>query len=51
MTLHRWCQWISAYHSDGVYSGEEGKWHDFSSSTVDFVVDQLVRPAVSHDQR
>src|SRR5262249_27922190 len=51
LTLHRWCQWISAHHPDGVYSGEEGKWHDFSTSTVDFVVDDLVRPAVRANHR
>jgi glycosyltransferase involved in cell wall biosynthesis len=51
LTLHRWCQWISAYHPEGVYSGEEGKWRDFSASTVDFVVDELIRPAVQQGHR
>lgn len=46
LTLHRWCQWISAFHPEGVYAGEEGKWRDFSTSTVDFVVDQLAEPAI-----
>lgn len=51
LTLHRWCQWISAYHPEGVYSGEEGKWQDFTSSSVDFVVDGLIRPAVDNHHR
>jgi glycosyltransferase involved in cell wall biosynthesis len=51
LMLHRWCQWISAFHPEGVYAGEEGKWRDFSSSTVDFVVDQLARPAIKAGHR
>jgi glycosyltransferase involved in cell wall biosynthesis len=51
LTLHRWCQWISLYHPEGVYAGEEGKWRDFSISTVDFVVDQLALPAIHAGQR
>jgi glycosyltransferase involved in cell wall biosynthesis len=51
LTLHRWCQWISAYHPEGVYAGEEGKWRDFSESTVDFVVDQIVTPAIQSGRR
>jgi glycosyltransferase involved in cell wall biosynthesis len=48
--LHRWCQWISAYYPEGVYAGEEGKWHDFSSSSVDFVVESLAAPAIDAGQ-
>src|SRR5438270_2558343 len=51
LTLHRWCQWISAFHPEGVYAGEEGKWRDFTASTVDFVVEKIVRPAVQAGQR
>jgi glycosyltransferase involved in cell wall biosynthesis len=47
LVLHRWCQWISAYHPDGVYAGEEGKWRDFTDSAPPFVVDRLIQPAVS----
>jgi glycosyltransferase involved in cell wall biosynthesis len=46
LVLHRWCQWISHYHPEGVYAGEEGKWRDFSESVPAFVVDELVRPAL-----
>jgi glycosyltransferase involved in cell wall biosynthesis len=47
LVVHRWCQWISRYHPEGVYAGEEGKWRDYSDSVPRFVVDQLVRPALS----
>jgi len=30
--LYRWCQWISRYHSGGVYDGEEGKLYDWNRS-------------------
>lgn len=30
--LHRWCQWISAYHPGGVYDGEEDKQRDYAAS-------------------
>jgi len=32
LTLHRWCQWISRYHPEGVYAGEEGKRADLARS-------------------
>jgi len=46
LTLHRWCQWISAYHPLGVYDGEEGKWRDFTASVPGFVLEEIVRPAL-----
>src|SRR5438874_2103153 len=46
LVLHRWCQWISAYHSEGVYAGEEGKWRDFSDSAPLFVVDNLAQSII-----
>jgi glycosyltransferase involved in cell wall biosynthesis len=45
LVLHRWCQWISAYHPDGVYAGEEGKWRDFTDSVPAFVLDRLAPAA------
>jgi glycosyltransferase involved in cell wall biosynthesis len=50
LVLHRWCQWISQYHPEGVYAGEEGKWRDFSDSVPAFVVDELVRPALERGE-
>lgn len=46
LILHRWCQWISAYHPDGVYQGEEDKLNDFNNSIPAFLMDRIVRPAV-----
>jgi glycosyltransferase involved in cell wall biosynthesis len=44
--LHRWCQWISAYHPGGVYDGEEGKRADYVSSLPPYLV-QVVLPHVT----
>ncbi|RLC93909.1 MAG: glycosyl transferase family 1 [Chloroflexi bacterium] len=46
-TLHRWCQWISEYHPEGVYQGEDGKLADFNESAPPFVAEHLVRPALN----
>jgi len=46
LVLHRWCQWISAYHPGGVYDGEEGKLRDFTASAPEFVVQEIALPAV-----
>jgi glycosyltransferase involved in cell wall biosynthesis len=46
LTLHRWCQWISQYHPNGVYDGEEGKLNDFNQSLPPFVVDNIAAPAI-----
>ena len=35
--LHRWCQWISRYHPQGVYAGEEGKLSDYAASLPPFL--------------
>ena len=45
--LHRWCQWISHHHPNGVYDGEEAKLYDFDQSAPWFVVEQIVRPAAA----
>lgn len=47
LMLHRWCQWISEYHPDGVYDGEEGKLFDFNESAPPFVVHELAAPAIA----
>ena len=47
LTLHRWCQWISAYHRAGVYDGEEGKLRDFTASVPPFILEEIVRPAIA----
>jgi len=47
LILHRWCQWISEIHRNGVYDGERWKFDDFTKSVPPFVVQDLVHPAVS----
>lgn len=46
LTLHRWCQWLSAYYPAGVYQGEEAKLRDFNESVPWFVADTLLAPAL-----
>ena len=43
--LHRWCQWISAYHNGGVYQGEQEKVDDWTCSLPRHLVDTIIRPA------
>jgi glycosyltransferase involved in cell wall biosynthesis len=40
--LHRWCQWISLYHSGGVYDGEEGKVNDWNASLPQWIEQHLL---------
>ncbi len=40
--LHRWGQWISAYHPGGVYDGEEGKLSDWNRSLPEWLEKQLL---------
>src|SRR5205807_2517704 len=39
LTLHRWAQWISRYHPNGVYDGEEGKLRDLAHTLPRFLVE------------
>lgn len=47
-TLHRWGQWISRYHPQGVYDGEEGKRVDYASSLPPFLMEHLLVPYLTH---
>src|SRR5690348_6234970 len=47
LTLHRWCQWISAFHPDGVYDGEWGKMQDLVYSLPPYLIDQIIRPGIA----
>ena len=49
LTLHRWCQWISARYPSGVYAGEEEKLGDFNHSAPPFILEEIIRPAVGGD--
>jgi glycosyltransferase involved in cell wall biosynthesis len=44
VTLHRWCQWISAHHPAGVYDGEERKEPDYASSLPPHLVREILLP-------
>ncbi|HET9948560.1 MAG TPA: hypothetical protein VFQ22_06540 [Longimicrobiales bacterium] len=44
LVLHRWCQWISAYHPAGVYDGEERKEPDYASSLPPYLVRETLLP-------
>lgn len=48
--LHRWCQWISRYHPEGVYDGEEGKLNDWNRSLPPWLEHELL-PAFIHSGR
>lgn len=50
-TLHRWCQWISRHHPNGVYDGEDGKVNDYSISVPAYITDRIARPAVQRGKR
>jgi len=47
LVLHRWCQWISHYHRNGVYDGEEGKLYDFNQSLPPYIMDNIAVPAIA----
>lgn len=51
LTLRRWCQWISAYHPQGVYDGEWGKINDYGSSVPPFLLANVVEPAAARGER
>jgi glycosyltransferase involved in cell wall biosynthesis len=51
LVLHRWGQWISALHPGGVYEGEEGKYADWNVSLPQFVVDEVLAPAIAAGKR
>jgi len=46
LILHRWSQWVSKYHLNGVYDGEEQKLSDFTQSIPYYLYNEIVRPAV-----
>jgi glycosyltransferase involved in cell wall biosynthesis len=45
VTLHRWSQWISAYHPRNCYDGEDLKVNDWLESLPPFVVETFLEPA------
>ncbi|MEA1958092.1 MAG: glycosyltransferase [Chloroflexota bacterium] len=47
LVLHRMCQWISKYHTNGVYDAEDAKLYDFNESVPWLAAEQAVKPAVA----
>ena len=47
LILHRWCQWISAYHPLGCYQGEDAKLADYTESVPHYLTENIIKPAVS----
>jgi glycosyltransferase involved in cell wall biosynthesis len=50
LEYRRWCQWISAYHPQGVYDGELGKRDDYASSVPPFVAKSIVEAAAQRGE-
>jgi glycosyltransferase involved in cell wall biosynthesis len=48
--LHRWGQWISAYHPNGVYQGEFEKMSDYQDSIPPYLLQHIVQPAVRQNK-
>jgi glycosyltransferase involved in cell wall biosynthesis len=50
LVLHRWCQWISAYHRAGVYQGENEKLQDYTKSIPPYLFEHILEPAFKDDK-
>ena len=48
---HRWSQWLSRHHPQGVYAGEEAKVDDWVRSLPLHLIETLVEPAARRGQR
>lgn len=44
LCLHRWSQWISRYHSGGVYDGEGQKSADYAASLPPYLLHETLLP-------
>lgn len=51
LRLERWGQWISRYHPNDVYDGEDGKWRDFSRTVPPHLLEEVVVPAARLGKR
>jgi glycosyltransferase involved in cell wall biosynthesis len=49
--LHRWCQWVSAYHPGGVYDGEWGKQADYAASLPPALLRDVLLPHLADGGR
>jgi len=49
--LHRWSQWVSRHHPEGVYDGEFGKHADYCASLPPFLAKHVIEPYVRRGGR
>lgn len=49
--LHRWGQWISQKHLNGVYDGEDAKLWDYRRTVPAEIVEQRIKPALARGKR
>ncbi len=48
--MHRWCQWISAHHPNGVYDGEDGKVNDYRYSVPKYIFENIAEKAAAENK-
>lgn len=51
LILHRWCQWVSAYHRGGVYDGEPEKINEYQNSIPHALVQNIIGPAAAQGKK
>lgn len=44
LALHRWCQWLSRHHNNGVYDGQDSKARDYAASMPPRLVREQLLP-------
>ena len=49
--LHRWAQWVSRFHSCGVYDGEFGKQLEFGESLPPYMLRDVLLPHLQRGGR
>jgi len=49
--LHRWCQWVSQHHPEGVYEGEVGKEAEYAASLPPFLLSRILAPYLEQGGR
>ncbi|MEN8183870.1 MAG: glycosyltransferase family 4 protein [Myxococcota bacterium] len=42
--LHRWCQWVSRFHPEGVYDGDYGKQAELAASLPPYLAREILLP-------
>ena len=51
LRLHRWAQWVSRHHPDGVYDGEDAKQREMARSLPRFLIQHALRAAAARGER